>query len=92
MPEKKGRRALPLPSAATFFDVKGTITDLPTGQHGIVDIVSPEMAGQKVLLPRSRVFINGAKLKGREFLPEHFKVKVAHYNGFRPVPKSRTIY
>lgn len=68
----KARHPLPLPSAATEFDAEGNIVDLPSGQHGILALAS----GEKVLFPRSRVFIEGKKLKGKEFLLDHFKVRI----------------
>ena len=72
---EKHRRRLPLPSEATHFSVEGSVIELSTGQHAIVGITSEGKGfSEKVLLPRSRVFIDGSKLKGKEYLQEYFKV------------------
>ena len=68
----KGRKTVPLPSAATESNVTGRVAELPSGQHGIIELPS---SGEKCLFPRSRVFIKGEKLKGRDFLHNYFKVR-----------------
>ena len=72
---KKGPRrcALPQPSAATDSNVTGRIVELPSVQHGIIELSS---SGEKCLFPRSRVFIQGEKLKGRDILHNHVKVRL----------------
>ena len=67
----KGRKTVPLPSAATELNVTGRVAELPSGQHGIIELPSSD---EKCLFPRSRVFIKGEKLKGRDFLHNYFKV------------------
>ena len=70
--ESNGRSAVPLPSAATDTNITGRIVELPSVQHGIIDLPS---SGEKCLFPRSRVFIKGEKLRGRDNLQNHFKVR-----------------
>ena len=67
-----GRSAVPQPSAATDCNVTGRIVELPSVQHGILELPS---SGERCLFPRSRVFIKGEKLRGRDILQNHFKVR-----------------
>ena len=72
---KKGpqRSAVPQPSAATDSNVTGRIVELPSVQHGIIQLSS---STEMCLFPRSRVFIKGEKLKGRDLLHNHFEVRL----------------
>ena len=70
------KSSIPLPSEATHRNLIGTVQQLENTCLGYLVIKSddPSLRGQKVLVSKNRLYINGAKLRYKESLFMHLSI------------------
>jgi hypothetical protein len=70
----KKKASFPPVSDATHLNLVGSVVELATPGVGYLEITAGDMAGERVLFSRNRLYVHGNKLKFRESLADHLTV------------------
>ena len=73
-PQRKKKATFPLPSDATHLKQVGRVVELPTPGLGYLEVAAGELAGERVLFSRNRLYINGSRIKHKDSLADHLLI------------------
>ena len=67
----KAKCHIPLPTEATHHDVVGKVVEIDSNViYAVIKTEDPSLRGQKVLISRNRLYVNGSKLKFKDSLAD----------------------